>query len=235
MDKVKNLIKKIAAPVQKALDKVVGWLIEKGKALVGKMFGKKGDKKVEGKKGDLISVGREIVTLGEEKNQDGEITKEEAELIASKVSLDQSEAVKSVSVKDGGEIWKFNYVQRVTSDKEVDIPKNTKPRKITQAKWGKVIEDYGTTAMEHIRDGHFYNSRPGEKSSRFYQSNSSASKIKALVDLAILNGTHSGSGKNYKVVYSFSDFIGTDSQERKSKKLLVYLDDQGNVKNAYPI
>lgn len=124
-----------------------------------------------------------------------------------------------------------------------------KTRKITKPLWGAKIADYGTTAMEHIADGHFFRSRAGQESSRFLQAFSNPKSVKELVQEAITKGTHSGSKGNYKVVYEFDEVIGTydtsvkrivKGEEKKiisshkTKKITIYLDDTGNVKNAYP-
>jgi hypothetical protein len=109
-------------------------------------------------------------------------------------------------------------------------------RKITKGKWGKVISDYNTTAIEHIRQGHFARSRPGLASSRFSARNSHVGRVKELVNEAIANGEHvTSSGGQYRVTYTFDEVIGTDMMGRKTKSILVYLDEAGNIKNAFPI
>ncbi|WP_062056997.1 eCIS core domain-containing protein [Aquimarina longa] len=45
--KVKNLIKRIAKPVKTAIGKVINWIVNKGKALFGKLFGKGKEKTVD--------------------------------------------------------------------------------------------------------------------------------------------------------------------------------------------
>ncbi|WP_312346246.1 SpvB/TcaC N-terminal domain-containing protein [Chryseobacterium binzhouense] len=108
-------------------------------------------------------------------------------------------------------------------------------RKITKPLWGAKIADYGTTAMKHIQEGHFFNSRKGQKTSRFSESFSNIEKVKELVQEAVVHGKHTGGEDNYKVVHTFKDVIGTTSEGKKTKTILIYLDKSGNVKNAYPI
>lgn len=108
-------------------------------------------------------------------------------------------------------------------------------RKITKPLWGNKISDYGTTAMEHIKKGHFFDAANGKGKSMFLQSLSNPGKIKELVGEAVTHGIHSGTGENYKVIHTFEKAIGTTSDGKKTKTLLVYLDSSGNVKNAYPI
>lgn len=97
----------------KARDWAVNWLVEKGKALYEKFFGKNAEKEDKKEGGDLAAVEQEIKSEGAEKEkEDGEIKKEEADQIAEKVKMDQSDVIKTISVKDGGETWDFEYVQR---------------------------------------------------------------------------------------------------------------------------
>ncbi len=105
--------------------------------------------------------------------------------------------------------------------------------------------EYKTTAMEHIKEGHYYNSRITtkvdpitgqitqvvEESSRFSEAYSSPSQIKKLVAEAVAKGKHTTpANNNYSVVYDTGKVIGTDLQGRTTTKIQVYLDDVGNVK-----
>jgi hypothetical protein len=127
-----------------------------------------------------------------------------------------------------------------TVAKAVVVGKATRaPRKITEAKWGAEIEYAGLgkeRAMDHIERGHFFNSRVGGKSSRFTEANSNAASVKQLVDDAIAKGHHTTNSRgDYSVVHTFDEVIGTDIKGRKTKTLIIYLDEAGNVKNAYPV
>ena len=114
----------------------------------------------------------------------------------------------------------------------------TASRRATSVKWGARIR-YNSgvrTAIEHIKEGHFYNSRLGLKSSRFLERNSSVSRVKELVEEAFAKGTHTTSCRgDYSIVYTFDAVIGTDVRGSKTKTLQVFLDSLGNVLNAYPI
>ena len=110
-------------------------------------------------------------------------------------------------------------------------------RKVTKGKWGAVI-DYKSgpqRAIDHIKSGHFYNSRSNLNSSRFSESNSSVSRVKTLVDEAIAKGIHSTKSTAYSVVYRFNNKIGTDLMGRKSNTIQIFVDKTGNILNAYPI
>ncbi|MEL6895599.1 MAG: polymorphic toxin-type HINT domain-containing protein [Planctomycetota bacterium] len=112
------------------------------------------------------------------------------------------------------------------------------PRRITQGKWGAKIDyNSGTQrAIDHIKNGHFFNSRPGVRSSRFSASNSTTSRVKSLVDDAIAKGRHSTNNRgDYSILHTFDDVIGTDINGRKTKTIQVFLDELGIVLNAYPV
>ena len=96
--------------------------------------------------------------------------------------------------------------------------------------------EHGDTAIDHIRKGHFYDSRLGQQSSRFIESNSTAGRVKSLVQEAVAKGKHViNSRRQTSVIHTFEDVIGTDRNGRKTKALQVFIDDAGNVVNAFPI
>jgi hypothetical protein len=106
---------------------------------------------------------------------------------------------------------------------------------VRNAIWGAVVE-HGETAMEHIRKGHFHDSRPGQASSRFSEANSLAGKIKALVQEAVAKGDHSINSRGQTSIrHSFEEVIGTDINGRKTKVIQVFIDHLGNVVNAFPV
>ncbi len=107
--------------------------------------------------------------------------------------------------------------------------------RVRNATWGAVVE-HGETAMEHIRKGHFHDSRPGQASSRFSEANSLAGKIKALVQDAVAKGHHSINSRGQTSIrHSFEEVIGTDVNGRKTKVLQVFIDHLGNVVTAFPV
>ena len=112
-DKVKELLNKFGGLIIKARDWVINWLVEKGKALYDSLLGKD-DKKEDKGKGGLAAVEQEIENEGKEKKKDGELSKQDADKIVSDVKRDQSDVISSISVRDGGETWDFEYVQRTT-------------------------------------------------------------------------------------------------------------------------
>jgi hypothetical protein len=108
-------------------------------------------------------------------------------------------------------------------------------RKITQVKWGAIVE-YGETAINHIEKNHYFNSRPDKRTSRFNESNSNPARVKSLTDEAVAKGEHKVSSRgDYSVTHKFDDVIGTDRNGRKTKTLEVFVDENGNVLNSYPI
>ncbi|MBK8924093.1 MAG: DUF4157 domain-containing protein [Saprospirales bacterium] len=145
VDKVKGVIKKITAPVIKARDKAIKWLVKKGKALFNKIFGKgdkgkKAGKDDNEKAGSLAPVDQEIENLGKEEKKDGEITKEEADQIAGRVKKDQGALIGNISVKDGGETWDFDYVQRAKKVRKTSaLPQTSEPV------YGGLYHGFGTS------------------------------------------------------------------------------------------
>lgn len=111
-------------------------------------------------------------------------------------------------------------------------------RKITKPLWGAGVR-YGnevTTAIKHIADGHFFNSRVGRATSRFSQKFSNIESVKKLVSEAVANGEHITTNRgDYTVVHKFSETIGKSSDGKSTKILQVFMDSNGNVLNAYPI
>lgn len=108
-------------------------------------------------------------------------------------------------------------------------------RRFRRGRWGGVVE-HGDTAMQHIRKGHFFNSRLGKISSRFSAKNSNPRRVKELVSDAIANGRHTPAARgNHSIIHTFRDNIGTDKFGRKTRTIQVFLDKDGNVLNAYPI
>ncbi len=127
-DKVKDLLKKLGGMLIKARDYVVNWLVQKGRELYEKLFGK-GDGK-EDKGSDTVEKAlHEIDTEGVRKADGGEITLDEANAIKNKVNADHPTKIQITEVRDGGANWHFEYepvVQRMSKD--VSKTGNTKKR-----------------------------------------------------------------------------------------------------------
>ena len=88
------------------------------------------------------------------------------------------------------------------------------------------------TAIEHISEKHLHNSLGNW--SKFSRYNSRTSRIKKLTNEAIKKGTHS-TAPNHSVMHKFRKNIGLDTKGNKTKWLKVYLDNDGNVINSYPV
>lgn len=118
------------------------------------------------------------------------------------------------------------------------LNETSKLRKITKPLWGAGIR-YGndvSTAIKHIADGHFFNSRVGRATSRFSQKFSNIESVKKLVSEAVTNGEHITSNRgDYSVIHKFDETIGTSSDGKSTKILQVFMDSNGNVLNAYPV
>ncbi len=112
------------------------------------------------------------------------------------------------------------------------------PRRISSGKWGAEIEyNSGTQrAIDHIRDNHFFNSRPRQRSSRFSADNSTTARVKSLVNDAIAKGKHTTNNRgDYSITHTYDDIIGTDINGRKTSTIQIFLDATGNILNAYPL
>ncbi len=83
------------------------------------------DKKEEGKgdkKDNIAAALREIDTEAKHELDEGEVKQDEAEAIKNKVNQDHATVIEISSVKDGGETWDFEYVQRMAKK----VPKTAK-------------------------------------------------------------------------------------------------------------
>ena len=108
-------------------------------------------------------------------------------------------------------------------------------QKVRNATWGAVVE-HGETAMDHIRRGHFHDSRPGRATSRFSEANSLPAKIKALVQEAVAKGNHSINSRGQTSIrHTFDEVIGTDANGRKTRSIRIFIDELSNVVNAFPV
>ncbi|MCK6561694.1 DUF4157 domain-containing protein [bacterium] len=102
--KIQEIIKKIRQPIDKAIGKVVGWIVEKAKKLFGK--GKKKGEKVHGPELQKGLAALDAVTARYAK--DG-ATKDEIEA-GIKAVRRKFKVFKSIEVIDRGETWDYDYV-----------------------------------------------------------------------------------------------------------------------------
>lgn len=105
VDKVKEVIKKLREKVEAGIKKVMTSI----KNWIERMLGRGG----EDDGTDTIEKAlREIDTEAELESDEGEIKEEEAQSIKNKVNRDHPSVIEISSVRDGGETWDFEYVQR---------------------------------------------------------------------------------------------------------------------------
>ncbi|GJM34480.1 MAG: hypothetical protein DHS20C18_34810 [Saprospiraceae bacterium] len=131
MDKIKAFLKpaldwlkkKVIAPIKgmikRAKERIKAW-VKRMKEKWRKRFGK--DKKDGKEKGNLGAALQEIERRGRSELDEGEVTRNEADKIKSKVNRAHSNVINITSIKDGGETWDFEYVQKV---EETKIPKTS--------------------------------------------------------------------------------------------------------------
>ena len=180
-----------------------------------------------------------MVTEGHDA-QDSPIPVLEASLAAVKAQF--SGSVRGYDIEPKAEPGHYTVTQlqkkkgNVSQDYENKDGGKQAPRKLTKALWGKKNEYTSgvQTAMEHIAEGHFHNSRPGKKSSRFYLEFCNPHQIKRLVNEAVAIGKHSGKPGNYSVIHQFDYFIGASLENKKTRSIKVHLDSDGHVLTAYP-
>jgi hypothetical protein len=112
--KILEVIKKVQAMVDKALDTAINWIITKAKALFAKLFGKKDDKKDENDPEKQKKIDAGIATLHEKESAAPsvktlqKITHEDAQAVAAQTKSAHP-VFTSISVVDGGDKWDYVY------------------------------------------------------------------------------------------------------------------------------
>jgi hypothetical protein len=112
--KIKDIIKKIRQPIDKAVEKVVGFVADKAKALLARAGQKEksvpGEEKDSPEKAEKIARGLTAIDEEERKYlENNTISREDAEKVA--IAVKQAHPVfKSLTVVDGGDTWDYEYV-----------------------------------------------------------------------------------------------------------------------------
>ena len=111
-DKIMGVINKVRAPIDKALDALIAWIVKMAKTLFAKVFGKK-DKPAEGpmdpEKERKVNAGLAAIDTEDAKlAKDGKITREDADGVAAKVRRDHP-VFTSLTVIDGTSRWDYDY------------------------------------------------------------------------------------------------------------------------------
>jgi hypothetical protein len=110
-EKIRAIITKIQAPVNKAID----WLINKAYNLVkaaGKLLGfgnNKADEKADPEHDKKVEAGLSAIDQEEQRYQGDQLSREDAEKLAAKVKREHP-VFKSITVVDGGNTWSYDYV-----------------------------------------------------------------------------------------------------------------------------
>jgi hypothetical protein len=146
--------------VQKMVDQGLTWLVNKavamGKRVLDRVMGRGGEKA----RGDsTVNAITELKKEGTQKLMDGNITSLEANQIKSTVNNKHSDVIEITKIRDGGETWNFEYIQKA----EIKLPKKSTvnspglPEKgnivrVYNAKKGRyedaVIDDYETITIQ---------------------------------------------------------------------------------------
>jgi hypothetical protein len=107
-EKIKKIIEGIHAKVEKALDKIVNFIVTKAKALFGKE--KEAPETTDPEHDAKVKAG--LAAIDEEEKhylKDGMIEKEDAEKVAAKVKSEHP-IFKSITVVEGEDTWDYDYV-----------------------------------------------------------------------------------------------------------------------------
>jgi phage-related protein len=104
---IEDLRKKIREGVKSIMTTIKGW--------IEKWFGEEDDGT-----DDIAKALSEIDTEANADSDDGEVKKDEADAIKEKVNKDHPSVIEITSVKDSGETWDFEYVQKASKK----IPKS---------------------------------------------------------------------------------------------------------------
>lgn len=114
-EQIRNIIARVRAPIDAAIDRVVNWVVAQGRRLVNAVTGRgaaaPADNRNQGRP-DLAAVEQSIRSQGQEKGRDGEVSRGDADLIAANVRRDNPNTIGSITVVDGGATWDIEYVQR---------------------------------------------------------------------------------------------------------------------------
>ena len=111
VEKIKDVIKKLREPIDKAVEKVVGFVADKAKALLGQEEKPTASEEKESpEKTKKLSQGLTAIDQEEEKYlESNKISRENAEKVTANVKRAHP-IFKSLTVVDGGNTWDYDYV-----------------------------------------------------------------------------------------------------------------------------
>jgi hypothetical protein len=114
--RVGEMIISVREMVDQALTWLVNQAVDRGMALLDRIMGR-GEPATAATtpSGPIAGALTEIQSEGEREKDQGEVTSVEAEEIKNKVNRDHSAVINISSVRDGGETWDFDYIQRATT------------------------------------------------------------------------------------------------------------------------
>jgi len=109
--KIRDVIKKIRGKVDNVIAKVAKWIVAKAKKVLGKLTGKgKKTGKANPEHDKKVTVGLTQLHVEEQKHaESGKLSLDNARKVASKVKSNNP-VFKSITVVDGGNAWKYNFV-----------------------------------------------------------------------------------------------------------------------------
>lgn len=113
--RVGEMIVSVREMVDQALTWLVNQAVDRGMSLLDRIMGRGEPAGAAATpSGPIAGALAEIQSEGEREKDQGEVTSVEAEEIKNKVNRDHSSVINISSVRDGGETWDFDYIQRST-------------------------------------------------------------------------------------------------------------------------
>jgi hypothetical protein len=145
VEKIKGVIKKIREPIDKAVEKVVEFVADKARALLGR--GEKSaasEEKESPEKAGKVAQGLAAIDQEEEKYlENNKISREDAEKVTATVKRAHP-VFKSLTIVDGGDTWDYDYVASPGRIKEGPEKAEGKTRNIPKRQHSEIDQGFNT-------------------------------------------------------------------------------------------
>lgn len=138
-EKIKDVIKKLRQPIDKAVEKVVNFVADKARTLMGQKEKSAAEEKETPEKAAKVSRGLAAIDQEEQKYlENNKISRDDAEKVA--VTVKRAHPVfKSLMVVDGGDSWDYEYVASPARIKEG--PEKVEGKKAKAERLGGAYKD----------------------------------------------------------------------------------------------
>jgi len=109
-DKIKGVIEKVRASVDKAIDAVINWIVTKAKAMFGKLFSNDKKNALDPEIQKKLDIGLAAIDEAElPHKKEGKLAEEDAKQVASLVKS-KHPVFKSMNVVQNGDHWQYEFV-----------------------------------------------------------------------------------------------------------------------------